>query len=301
MSNYNISYEVASVFFMVISIACLLLMRRSRTDRYKKFLVLLISVLCGLIFDILGAVSISAPEFFNSYAAFAINTIYFFFAAFAGYAYLRYAEAFVGEMNRFDRVMAKVNMALMIVYAVVLIANLRTGWIFTLGDENVYLFGPVHFICYVPTFYFIIYALIYALMHYKSLNFREMISLSGFIFVTIGAIFQAYIAPGTLLVFFFGTLGAMIILLFVETPDYAHLQETLADLDAFKIEAEKAKRVKSEFLTSVSRDIKTPMSTVLGMDELIIRESKDEYITGYARDIESAGLTLMETINKILD
>ena len=192
-------------------------------------------------------------------------------------------------------------MALMIVYAVVLVINMRSGWIFYLGEKNVYNFGPMHVLCYVPTFYFIIYALIYALMHYKSLNLREMISLSGFIFITVGTIFQALIAPETLLVFFFGTLGVMIILLFVETPDYAHLQETLTELDACKIEAEKAKRIKSEFLTSISRDIKTPMSTVLGMDELILRESKDEYITGYARDIESAGLTLMETINKILD
>lgn len=301
MSNYNISYEVASVFFMVISIACLVMTRRTRTERYKKFLVLMISILCGLIFDILGAVSIAAPEYFGRTVALIINTVYFFFAAFAGYAYLRYAVAFVGEQKKFDEVMIKINMALMMVYAVVLIINIRSGWIFYLDEQNVYNFGPMHFLCYVPTFYFIIYALVYALMHYKSLNLREMISLSGFIFITVGTIFQAFIAPGTLLVFFFGTLGVMIILLFVETPDYAHLQETLAELDACRIEAEKAKRVKSEFLTSVSRDIKTPMSTVLGMGELILRESKDEYITGYARDIESAGLTLMETINKILD
>ncbi len=301
MSNYNISYEVASVFFMVISIACLVMMRRSRTERYKKFLILMITILCGLIFDILGAVSIAVPEYFNRTAALIINNIYFFFAAFAGYAYLRYAEAFVGEQNNFDKVMIKVNMALMIVYAVVLVINMRSGWIFYLGDNNVYNFGPMHFLCYIPTFYFIVYALVYALMHYKSLNLREMISLSGFIFITVGTIFQALVVPETLLVFFFGTLGVMIILLFVETPDYAHLQETLRELDACRIEAEKAKRIKSEFLTSVSRDIKTPMSTVLGMDELILRESKDEYITGYARDIESAGLTLMETINKILD
>ncbi|MBP8968873.1 MAG: response regulator [Lachnospiraceae bacterium] len=301
MSNYNISYEVASVFFMVISIACLVMMRRTRTDRYKKFLVLMISVLCGLIFDILGAVSIAVPEYFSPAITLIINTVYFFFAAFAGYVYLRYAEAFVGEQNKFDKVMIKVNMALMITYTVVLIINMKAGWIFYLGENNVYNFGPIHFLCYVPTFYFIVYVLIYALMHYKSLNLREMISLSGFIFITIGTIFQALVAPGTLLVFFFGTIGVMIILLFVETPDYAHLQETLVELDACKIEAEKAKRVKGEFLTSVSRDIKTPMSTVLGMDEMILRESRDEYITGYARDIESAGLTLMETINKILD
>ena len=131
----------------------------------------------------------------------------------------------------------------MIAYVIFLLVNIRTGWIFYLEEGNVYKFGSVHFMCYVPTFYFIIYALVYALMHYKSLNLREMISLSGFVFVTLGTIFQALIAPDTLLVFFFGTIGAMIILLFVETPDYAHLQETLADLDACKIEAEKAKRV----------------------------------------------------------
>ncbi len=233
----------------------------------------MIAILCGLIFDILGAVSIATPEYFNRTVTLIINTIYFFFAAFAGYAYLRYAESFVGEQNKFDKAMIKVNMALMIVYAVVLVINMRSGWIFYLEEKNVYNFGPMHVLCYVPTFYFIIYALIYALMHYKSLNLREMISLSGFIFITVGTIFQALIAPGTLLVFFFGTIGVMIILLFVETPDYAHLQETLRELDACKIEAEKAKRIKSEFLTSISRDIKTLMSTVRGMDELISRES----------------------------
>ena len=75
MSNYNISYEVASVFFMVISIACLVMTRRTRTERYKKFLVLMISILCGLIFDILGAVSIAAPEYFGQTVALIIKTV----------------------------------------------------------------------------------------------------------------------------------------------------------------------------------------------------------------------------------
>ena len=301
MDQYNISYEVASLCFMVVSIACLALMRRKRTERYKRFLILMIVVLCGLVFDILGAVTINNSASFPYAVILISNTLYFFFAAYSGYAYLRYAQSFVGEMSGFDRVMSKVNHALVFVYILILVLNLKTGWIFRIDENMDYSFGTMHFLCYIPTFYFIIYGLAYAMIHRKNLELRETLSFSGFVFITLGTLLQALLFPGTLLTFFFGSISILIILLFLETPDYAHLQETLTELDMCRIEAEKAGRIKSEFLRSISREIKTPMNTVLGMDEMILRESNDDYISGYARDIATAGRNLMDTINKMLD
>ena len=286
---------------MVISIACLILMRRKRTDRYKRFLILMISVLGGLVFDIFGAVTINHSDVFPYAVVLLSNTIYFFFAAVSGYAYLRYAEAFVGEMTRAFKILAKVNFGIAIAYTIVLAVNLKTGWIFYFDENMNYMFGPLHYLCYIPTFYFVTYGFMYALIHHKNLELREILSFSGFVFIIFGTLLQALVFPGTLLTFFFGSISVLIILLFVETPDYAHLQETLIELDSCRIESEKAKRIKSEFLRSISREIKTPMNTVLGMDEMILRESSDEYITGYARDIATAGKSLMDTINKILD
>ena len=301
MNSYNISYEVASAFFISICISCVLWTHRKRTARFKQFLILMFSVLFGLIFDVLGAVSIDNAPSTGLALPMLFNTLYFFFAGYIGLAYVNYTLAFVGVRTKFHDVMRYFHIAFVIAYTVLLVVNVKTGWIFTFDEEYRYVFGPYHFICYIPAGYFITGGFFYMLSNRKNLGIREMLSLSGFVFVILGTVFQALLLPDVLLTFFFGSLAVTIILVFVETPDYAYLQEALAELDSAKIEAEKAKHVKGEFLSFVSRELKTPMNTVLGMDEMILRESRDEYISGYARDIATAGNNLMETLNKILD
>jgi len=51
----------------------------------------------------------------------------------------------------------------------------------------------------------------------------------------------------------------------------------------------------------MSHEIRTPINAILGMDEMILRESGEEEILDYAEDIESAGRTLLSIINDILD
>ncbi|MBR1854646.1 MAG: EAL domain-containing protein [Lachnospiraceae bacterium] len=57
----------------------------------------------------------------------------------------------------------------------------------------------------------------------------------------------------------------------------------------------------SSFLANMSHEIRTPINAVLGMDEMILRESGDEKIIEYARNIKGAGRTLLSLINDILD
>lgn len=52
---------------------------------------------------------------------------------------------------------------------------------------------------------------------------------------------------------------------------------------------------------NIAHEIQTPINAVLGMNEMIIRESQDDRITTYARNIESAGKNLLSIINDILD
>ena len=69
-----------------------------------------------------------------------------------------------------------------------------------------------------------------------------------------------------------------------------------------KVEIEKAaNEAKSSFLSNMSHEIRTPINAVLGMNEMILRESKDEAVLEYANDIRSAGNTLLSIINDILD
>ncbi|MBQ9437955.1 MAG: response regulator [Lachnospiraceae bacterium] len=65
--------------------------------------------------------------------------------------------------------------------------------------------------------------------------------------------------------------------------------------------ADQANMAKSNFLANMSHEIRTPMNAIIGMDEMILRESKDARISKFAADIQSAGKTLLSIINDILD
>ena len=51
----------------------------------------------------------------------------------------------------------------------------------------------------------------------------------------------------------------------------------------------------------MSHEIRTPLNTVLGMNEMILRESDSETVSKYASYIKNAGQTLLGIINDILD
>ena len=68
------------------------------------------------------------------------------------------------------------------------------------------------------------------------------------------------------------------------------------------LEVERASNAaKSAFLSNMSHELRTPINAVLGMDEMILRESDNEEIINYAADIQNAGRTLLSLVNDILD
>nr|MCR5233107.1 response regulator [Lachnospiraceae bacterium] len=79
--------------------------------------------------------------------------------------------------------------------------------------------------------------------------------------------------------------------------DMRHEQQLKEDLRVAKASSE----AKSTFLSNVSHEIRTPINAVLGLDEMILRESGDKQILKYAADIKNSGKTLLSLINDLLD
>lgn len=72
-------------------------------------------------------------------------------------------------------------------------------------------------------------------------------------------------------------------------------------LEEAKIEAQSANKAKSAFLANMSHEIRTPINVMLGMNEMIYRESENEEIRQYAKSIERSGGYLISLINNVLD
>lgn len=79
------------------------------------------------------------------------------------------------------------------------------------------------------------------------------------------------------------------------------LEKKNVELERAIEDARKANRAKDLFLSNMSHEIRTPINTILGMNELILRESQDETIRGYALDIKQSGEILVSLISDILD
>ncbi len=65
--------------------------------------------------------------------------------------------------------------------------------------------------------------------------------------------------------------------------------------------AEAANKAKSDFLSQMSHEIRTPINAVLGMNEMIIRESNDEKILEYASTVRDSGNALLSIVSDVLD
>ena len=79
------------------------------------------------------------------------------------------------------------------------------------------------------------------------------------------------------------------------------LQQRDVELETAKNAIEKAEKARDIFLANMSHELRTPINTILGLNELIIRESQEENIKEYARDIRQSGNILLALVSDILD
>lgn len=79
------------------------------------------------------------------------------------------------------------------------------------------------------------------------------------------------------------------------------LEQKNVELKDAKKAAKKAEDARDIFLANMSHELRTPINTILGLNELIIRESQDEVIKDYALDIRQAGNILLALVSDILD
>ncbi|MGN0638131.1 MAG: response regulator [Huintestinicola sp.] len=80
-----------------------------------------------------------------------------------------------------------------------------------------------------------------------------------------------------------------------------HQENIIAAVEEKNKELDNINKAKTVFISNMSHEIRTPINAVLGMDEMILRESSEEHIRQYAYNIRSAGRMLLSIINDILD
>lgn len=86
------------------------------------------------------------------------------------------------------------------------------------------------------------------------------------------------------------------------------IKKQYEDIKIAKEEAERASTAKTRFLANISHEIRTPINTIMGMNEMVMREDAKDVPKGYfmsvinySLDIRNASEALLSLINDLLD
>ena len=193
-----------------------------------------------------------------------------------------------------------INESLFSIGVLLLIISQFTGFYYTFDEMNRYQRSSGFLICYIMPLAMLTIQLVSILLYRKTLTRTEFIPVILFVVMPYIATVIQIFAYGLSLTNI--TLVGMVVLL------YFFELKNLNDLQEAKERAEEANTAKSRFLANISHEIRTPINTIMGMDEMILREDatdvpRDYYksVIGYAKDIQSASESLLILVNDILD
>ena len=79
------------------------------------------------------------------------------------------------------------------------------------------------------------------------------------------------------------------------------LEHNNKELKVARKEADAANEAKSKFLANMSHEIRTPINTIMGLNEIILKESEESTTKEYAMGVKNASNSLLGIINDVLD
>jgi len=125
-------------------------------------------------------------------------------------------------------------------------------------------------------------------------------------FMIVGSVEEEIAAEGIFIIItlVFWVFGLLLLLLAIGMTFVFGAEEKARESEELRKEkelADMANRAKSDFLANMSHEIRTPINAVMGMNEMVLRECKDDVIKEYACNIQNASKTLLTLINDILD
>ena len=194
-----------------------------------------------------------------------------------------------------------------IIYALLAITNPHTEWFFHLTSDMQYsrgaLFMPVGvgFIMFYSAV-----GLLQALGYWKRIAPRSNAVLLILFFATTAAFIWSQLAnPGWLVI------NASYALVYAwcdftveeqrRSELYGEIDRKNAELKVIAEKAESAAQAKSEFLSRMSHDIRTPMNAIIGLTRLAEEEEDAKKVHSYLHSIETSSNFLLGLINDILD
>lgn len=260
----------------------------------KWFVALLICSFFQLIFDTISVYTVNHLETISPVTNRIIHIAFMGLMLVLFYLAYRYLETIIEE--EIGRSVRKYR------YAMIPLLLTVAGCIFlplyyVESARSNYSYGPAAYMTYIGVAMYVLFIIQLMFRYGKQIPQKKKRAIYVALWSEIPVAIYQIVIPDALVTCIGIVLLNLGIYMTTENPD-ALLAEQLAKE---KQRADSANAAKTNFLANMSHEIRTPITAVLGMNELILRETKDNIIKQYSRDIEGAAKSLLSIINDILD
>lgn len=271
--TYNIYFEVAAIAFLIVINTFLRTKYVAENAVNKQFRRLALFVLIACMLDVCTAVMISYGSNIPPIVNLLVNTLYFGMNVAVGFQFMLYVSAYVYRNKRrrgfiFNVVIGSLCLA-------VLIVNLFTGIVFSFNAAGNYVHGPVYYFVYAFPYYYIVYSVGILIAHFKQFTLRQRVSIIAlFILCMVGPVLQMVWLNDVLLSLFSISIGLLVCMFSLETPDYQRLTKTVEELNDLRNHLQE--KVDRETERSEQLSLQAMQTLAVTID------AKDKYTNGHS-------------------
>ncbi len=308
--GYNVWIEATMIPFLGVMAVFLFVRYRTNAVINTRFRLLALFTFLSALLEVLSTLLIDGWGHRHAVNV-TIRTMYYASININAYFLMRYVEAYVHVDNpKF----AQFNRLLLVSSFAVLALNLVPGiggFFFIIVTDGGLWRGSYNTLWRsVYVIYFAVMALWLQVTHREYYTAKsQFIILNTAVGLLIAANVVQYMMIRTVLfTYAAATIMLFVIFFYYEAPSYRSMLTVEKELEESRRNTEHstrlsnaANRAKSDFLANTSHEIRTPMNAIMGMNEMILKESRDPEIHQSALDIRRAGTHLLSIINNILD
>ncbi|WP_051533604.1 ATP-binding protein [Anaerovibrio sp. RM50] len=232
------------------------------------------------------------------------TVIYFIVMALNVMLWTKFVVSYLEENNLFGRALTYTGQCFFPLVVILVLLNFFTPMLFWIDKSGTYQAGPLR---HLQLFLQIVLLLLTSAYAFKtSLTAEDFgkkryrpIYLFGIVVAIMLMVQMKYpLLPVYTIGFMLGTCLLHSFVFQNELEKYRQgMLESMEKADLH----EKLSQAKSNFLSNVSHEIRTPINTFLGMNELILRESTEKDIISYAGNAKKAGNMLLGLVDEIFD
>ena len=308
--GFNVWIEATMLPFLGVMAAFLFARYKTNVEINVRFRHLALSTFLATLLEVVSTLLVDGWSH-SHYLNLAVRTVYYAAVYINTYHLMRYVQAYVRvESPKFDAF----NRILLGSSFLVLVLNLvpgMAGFFFTVPADGGLIRGPYNTLWRsVYVFYFIAMAVWLQITHkefYTGKSQYMVMNILGSVLI-VSYVIQYMIVRTILVTYAVEAIVVIVTFFYYEAPAYRKMLSVEKELEESRVKAEQstritnaANRAKSDFLANTSHEIRTPMNAILGMNEMILKESRDPEIRQASMDIRKAGNHLLSIINNILD